>query len=248
VTEDPRRRFTATAEDYRNYRPTYPSALLDFILSTASLSRGARIADVGCGTGIASRLLARRGYEVVGIDANEAMLQQARTEPVCRYVRAEATATGLRSGAVDLVTVAQAFHWFPVEPTLAEFRRILGHAGACAVFWNRRASSPFMDAYDSILRSHVEGFGKIPRPEEASKKLSACSMVQDSAEGSFPHVQRLDLPALLGRAHSSSYVVHEVSDRDSLDGELRRLFETYREEDGAVSFAYTAAALVFRIA
>jgi SAM-dependent methyltransferase len=73
---DARDRFAATADLYERWRPTYPDALVDWL--TAGLAPGSTVADLGCGTGIFSRLLAARGLHVIGIDPNETMLDKAR--------------------------------------------------------------------------------------------------------------------------------------------------------------------------
>ena len=72
-TIDPRARFSGAAAGYARHRPSYPSAIVDGILATAGVGPGDVIADVGCGTGILTRLLAERGQDVVGIDPNESM-------------------------------------------------------------------------------------------------------------------------------------------------------------------------------
>src|SRR4051794_5837957 len=77
---DPKERFSATAAIYGQYRPSYPAELFDWLERVTGIVPPARIADVGCGTGIATRQLAARGYDVVGVDPNEDMLARARAE------------------------------------------------------------------------------------------------------------------------------------------------------------------------
>src|SRR5262245_8336889 len=113
---DPRERFSGNAAGYAQYRPSYPPAIVDGILAAAGVSPGDPVADVGCGTGIFTRLLAERATVVTGIDPNEPMLAEARAAGgSATYVRGEAEATGLPDQSVALVTVAQAFHWFDVD-------------------------------------------------------------------------------------------------------------------------------------
>src|SRR6185295_10044902 len=110
---DSRDRFSATVDLYKKYRPSYPPALIDWLLEVGQLAPGDRVADLGCGTGISTRLLAARGLDVVGIDPNEDMLASARAEGgVATYQRGEAVATGLANASVKMATAAQAFHWF----------------------------------------------------------------------------------------------------------------------------------------
>ena len=168
---DSRERFSAAADLYHRYRPSYPDALVDWIERTAGLLPPARVADVGCGTGISTRLIAARGFDVTGIDPNEAMLAHARAAGGARYRRGTATETGLGDRSVDLVTVAQAFHWFDVPAALAEFRRILAGPGWCAAFWNLRAAAPFMDDYDRLLRAQSSQYEVLRRVDELEWEL-----------------------------------------------------------------------------
>ena len=78
MTLDARERFSGLAGLYDRHRPSYPAALLDWIVTSAGLAPGDPVADIGCGTGIATRLLAERGFDVVGVDPNQAMLAEAR--------------------------------------------------------------------------------------------------------------------------------------------------------------------------
>jgi SAM-dependent methyltransferase len=245
---DSRQRFTDAAGLYARYRPDYPSALFDWLLATTALGPGARVADLGCGTGIASRQLAARGLRVVGIEPNAAMLAQARAEGGgVRYVRAEATATGLRGGAVDLGTAAQAFHWFPVAETLAELRRVLRPGGWAAAFWNVRAGGLFNQEYDALLHAFSVEYGALRRHEETTEELGARPEVESARAAEFAHRQVFDLEGLRGRAWSSSYVVHGVDDRAGFDRALARLFDRH-QRDGAVSFGYRTEVLAFRLA
>jgi SAM-dependent methyltransferase len=243
---DSRDRFSATAGLYDKHRPSYPSDLIDWIVATSGLAAGAAIADVGCGTGISTRLLASRGFDVVGLDPNEAMLAQARASGGARYLHGEAAATGLPAGAVALVTVAQAFHWFDLAASLAEFARVLVPGGWCAVFWNVRAlTSAFMAEYDALLRRHSREYGIVERPEQTAARLRSSDRVRDLREADFEYAQRFDEASFLGRVFSSSYVAHGVPDRPAFEGALRELFQRH-ERGGAVEFQYRSPGLCFR--
>jgi ubiquinone/menaquinone biosynthesis C-methylase UbiE len=245
VASDPRTRFSAAAGDYQRGRPTYPDALVDWILEAAGLQAPSRIADVGCGTGISTRLFAARGHEVIGIDPNEAMLARAQADGGARYVRGEAAATGLRDASVDLVTVAQAFHWFEIPVALEEFRRILRPGGSCAAFWNLRGNTPFLDAYDALLRAYSTEYHVLTSHEATLAALRVSPDVADLREAEFGHVQVLDHATLMNRVNSSSYVVHGVPDRAAFERALEELFARH-EKDGCIDFVYRTVALVWR--
>jgi SAM-dependent methyltransferase len=245
---DARRRFSATAPDYARHRPSYPPALIDWILAGARLPAAARVADLGCGTGISARLFAARGLRVVGIDPNPMMLERAVAAgggPA--YVRAEAAATGLVDGSVGLVIAAQAFHWFELAPTLAEIGRILAPGGRCAAFWNLRAPGGFNDAYEALLHAWSPEYRELAKGPDTIAALRASPPVAEAEQAEFTHEQPLDLEGFLGRVRSSSYVAHGVADRAGFERELRALFA--REQRGGVlALRYVARALLFRVA
>jgi SAM-dependent methyltransferase len=244
---DSRDRFDAAADAYHRCRPSYPAALFDWLLATTGLGPGAAVADVGCGTGISTRLLAERGLDVVGVDPSEPMLDRARQAGGARYQRGEAAATGLPDGAFDLVSVGQAFHWFDLPAALREFARILRPRGWCAAFWNvRHLAGPFMEEYDRLLRTHSAEYEVLAKPAATSEAIRSAPGVVDLREEEFGNGQRLDGPGLLGRANSSSYVIHGVRDRAAFDEELLRLFGRH-QRDGAVEFRYRTVALAWRI-
>jgi hypothetical protein len=94
--------------------------------------------------------------------------------------------------SADLVTVAQAFHWFEVGAALAEIRRILRPGGACAAFWNLRddGASPFLAAYQALLLRHSTEYEALEKAEPTSARILAAAAVRDAREAEFPHVQQ----------------------------------------------------------
>jgi SAM-dependent methyltransferase len=244
---DSRERFSAAAGLYDRFRPSYPRELVDWIVASSRLEPGALVADVGCGTGISTRLFADRGFDVVGIDPNEAMLSRARSAGGARYVSGEAVATGLSDHSIDLVTVAQAFHWFDVAGALEEFRRVLKVSGCCAAFWNARSTeTAFMTEYDAVLRRHSREYAILESHEGTLARIEGSEGVVDRRRAEFPHSQRLDREAFLGRVFSSSYVVHGVADRGALEAALGELFEKHHS-GGVVEFRYRSVGLCFRL-
>jgi len=245
---DPKRRFSAAADDYHKHRPSYPAALVDWLLQEASVPEGGRIADVGCGTGIATRLLAARGRELVGVDPNPEMLAFARgAGGGPRYVQGEAAATGLPAASFDLVTAAQALHWIAFPEFAAEARRILKPTGFAAAFWNLRARGAFLDEYESLLRAQSPEYSRVPRAGDAIEAIRASPDVAALREAEFGNSQELDREGFFGRAHSSSYVVHGLGDRDAFDAALAALFERHQRK-GRVTLRYRCVAFLMRLA
>lgn len=244
--KDPKARFSETADAYGKYRPSYPPALVDWVLRTAGVQPPAWIGDVGCGTGISTRLFAGRGLRVVGIDPNEEMLRLAAARSG-RFLRAEAARTALRAASLDLVVSGQAFHWFDLATVMPELKRVLKPGGTVAAFWNRRTSTPFLDEYERLLRTHSTEYGGIPGPRETLPRIKASPYVADLSEAEFANSQEFDLDGVIGRARSSSYVIHGVSDLTAFERALAAAFERH-QAGGKVTFAYRSVVLAWRFA
>lgn len=124
--------FSSAASAYARFRPRYPDALFDWLLSQVPSLDCAW--DCGTGSGQAATTLAERFALVVATDASVAQLAQADAHPRVRYVACTAEHAPLRAGAVSLVTVAQALHWFDTDRFFAEARRALVRGGVIAAW------------------------------------------------------------------------------------------------------------------
>jgi SAM-dependent methyltransferase len=154
--------FSGHAADYAKYRPNYPPALFDWLATLVRTHESAW--DVGTGSGQAALELARRFERVVATDAAETQLASATPHErvIYRVMPAEHADLGDRS--VDLVTVAQAIHWFDVERFYDEVRRVLKPGGVIAA-WTYAGTrvTPQIDAL--VRRYYVETVGQYWPPE-----------------------------------------------------------------------------------
>lgn len=124
--------FSRQAADYAQYRPRYPDALFAYL---ASVTPGHTLAwDCATGNGQAALSLASHFEQVVATDANEAQIANASPHPRIRYSMARAERTELEARSVDLVTVAQAIHWFDLDGFYAEAKRVLRPGGVLAAW------------------------------------------------------------------------------------------------------------------
>jgi SAM-dependent methyltransferase len=131
--------FASGAERYERGRPGYPGRLIEALEDLDVLGPGRRVVDLAAGTGKLSRQLLATGADCVALEPSAAMRAVCRRAvPGLAVLGAVAEALPLRRGWVDLVTVAQAFHWFRPGDALAELHRVLRPGGVLALVWNER--------------------------------------------------------------------------------------------------------------
>ena len=144
-SDHPAAHFGAVAADYARHRPTYPDALFDWLASVAP-ARGHAL-DCGTGNGQAAVALAERFARVTATDLSEGQLAQAIAHPRVTYRAAPAESSGVADGSCDLVTVAQALHWFDLVAFGREVRRVLAPNGVVAAWsYGLFACEPAIDA------------------------------------------------------------------------------------------------------
>jgi SAM-dependent methyltransferase len=131
--------FGSAAADYERARPSYPPDSIDLLRRETGIAAGVRVLDLAAGTGKLTRLLAGTGADVVAVEPVEGMRHQlSEVLPEIEVLDGTAEAIPLDAGSVDVVTVAQAFHWFKYDEALAEIRRVLRPGGSLAILFNRR--------------------------------------------------------------------------------------------------------------
>ncbi|MDH3634158.1 MAG: class I SAM-dependent methyltransferase [Gammaproteobacteria bacterium] len=240
---DSTRRFSDRVEAYIKFRPGYPPALVSTLLEKTGLDADAVVADVGSGTGIFTRQLLDQGLRVNAVEPNANMRRAAEAllseYPKFISIDAPAEHTGLADNSIDLVTAAQAFHWFNNEATKAELERILKPGGKLALIWNKRKiSQPFQQAYLGILNEYAPEYGKVNHMNLSEDDIAYYFADANMELLHFDSNQRLDFAGLMGRLKSASYCPAEDSPQYiPLVTELVALFDQYAA-DGVVDFEY----------
>jgi SAM-dependent methyltransferase len=146
--------FSQRAKQYATYRPHYPAALFQYL---AGLTSNHELAlDCGTGNGQAAVELAKHFTRVVATDPSSAQIQNATTRRNIEYRIARADQSGLPSHSIDLVTAAQALHWFDAPSFFAEAKRVLKPDGAIAV-WGY--GDPILDT--SPLQKLLHDFNRV---------------------------------------------------------------------------------------
>ncbi|MFQ6006137.1 MAG: class I SAM-dependent methyltransferase, partial [Woeseia sp.] len=114
--------------------------------------------DCATGNGQAARALAPHFERVIATDASEAQIRAARSDPKIDFRVAKAEQSGLDDDSTDLITVAQALHWFDITSFFDEVQRVLVSGGVLAV-WSYRncVVNPDCDALINELYAGVVG-------------------------------------------------------------------------------------------
>jgi SAM-dependent methyltransferase len=241
---DPTLRFSDRAGDYVRGRPGYPPALLDLLQERCGLSPASHVADVGSGTGVLTEMLLTRAARVYAVEPNAEMARAAEerlgSHPGFRSVRGRGEATTLPDAAVDLVTVAQALHWFDAPAARRELARILRAHGFVAVVWNarRRDSTPFLRGYEALLERWGTDYRTVGRAGGEEDAVRALFGESGYDRAQLTCLQPLDRETLRARLLSSSYVpAADDPRRPPMLEELEALFAAH-QQDGRVTIEY----------
>jgi len=204
------RGFTDVADDYERGRPGYSPEVVDAIRRALDLADGARVADVGAGTGKLTRALAAGGFDVVAVEPLAGLRDRLRAElPGIEALDGTAEALPLADASDDAVVCADAFHWFDGPRAVAELARVIRPGGGLALLWNLEGEWDDPPPWQPELQALVEGI----RPEHPSftGDQGRGAVVDSPAFGELAltevrRVHETDPERLLAQIASMSYV------------------------------------------
>jgi ubiquinone/menaquinone biosynthesis C-methylase UbiE len=249
---DPTERFSDRVETYAKYRPGYPDDLVRLLRTL--VAPPATVADIGSGTGILTRQLLNNHYHLHAVEPNEPMRREAERTlsgwPSFDSVRGTAEATTLADRSVDLITCAQAFHWFDRVKTKLEFSRILKVSGMTAILWNERleGASAVNQAYENLLQEMVPEYQNVSHRRVAAEEIRTFFAPGDVQLWTFANQQTLDQEAFLGRLISSSYVpnIGRPGHLEIIEA-AQKIFDAHQVE-GKITFDYETKVYIGRFA
>ena len=149
--------FSGHAADYAANRPTYPEAMFEHLAKLVPERH--RAWDCATGNGQAAVALARWFDEVAATDASISQLENAQPDPRVTYRPAAAENSELESDSVDLITVAQALHWFDFDRFYAEVKRVGKEGGVLAV-WTYELAQVSPEVDELIKEFYKRAIGK----------------------------------------------------------------------------------------
>lgn len=241
----PTTRFGNRVANYVRFRPNYPPAVIELLARHARLTPHSLIADIGSGTGLLAAAFLGQGYTVIGVEPNREMREAGDTllagYPNFRSVPAQAEATTLPDGAVDLIVAGQAFHWFDVPETRREWLRILKPNHLAALIWNERnpEASAFVRETEALIDTYAAALDPDGAIREGGRDRIPALFVHAPVHlDEFPHIQQLDLEGLLGRVASCSYIPDEADPHyPEMSVELAQVFDRH-QQNGRVTLHY----------
>lgn len=246
-SRDTVQRFTDRVAFYVRYRPHYPRTLVEHLAREGVLAEDSAVADIGSGPGFLSEVFLCHGCTVYGVEPNAAMRAAAESllavYPRFHSVEGTAEATGLPDASVDWVVAGQAFHFFDPVAARAEFLRILRGRRYAAVCWNERDpdGSPFMVAYDALLRRHVPDYKDLSR-HVGKVNYEALFGHSDYRYDTVANERPFDREGVTDRLRAASYAPQPGEPGHAeLVADLNALFDQH-QQDGQVAFTYVTKA------
>ena len=226
-------KFTGIANLYSKFRPTYPMELIDWLFEK---THAETVADIGAGTGIFTKCLTVKSWNITAVEPNDDMRSKLDIAGV-EVVKGTAENTNLQNNSVELITAAQAFHWFDGDGFKKECGRILKPTGSVAIIYNERRGAEFLEERNAVFKEYC-GIAHVDHLATESVKAGE----EELKKGFFSQIEtfviennrKMDLGSYIGRELSCSYALKENHERFAEFKEaLTGLFEKY-QKDGLV--------------
>lgn len=219
------RSFETVAADYERHRPEYPADALCWAADQIGLSDGARVLDVGAGTGKLTRGLVALGFEVVAVEPGGPMLDQLRRAvPAAETLEAPAESIPLPDASVGAGFAGQAFHWFDPARALPELHRVIEPGGGLALLWN------WWDERDALQHElgPIVGFGG--HQPFRNDELPGGPWFRELGRTVVESVEESSPESLVAHlATTSMFVTMEAQERARLLGDARAIAVRYGE-------------------
>jgi SAM-dependent methyltransferase len=257
---DRRWSFDANAERYHAWRPGYPGRLYQILEDVCGLAPGAKVLEIGPGTGQATRELLARGAEVLAVEMGARLAARLRDDLGCfpglTVIEGDVESVRLSAAAFDLAVCATALHWMNAATALPKIAAALRPGGWLAVWWtvfgDPARTSPLRARLNPMLQARfpAEPDGSRPRPLQTDARVAELT-----AGGWFSHVEAEQLrwrprftPAELAGLFSTFPHIAELptADRDAVLDEIADLAAQHTDADGKVTENYVVAIYLAR--
>lgn len=233
------RSFETVAADYERHRPEYPQAALRWAAERLRLGPGARVLDVGAGTGKLTRGLVAAGFDVIAVEPGSPMLEQLRLAvPDVEALGGSAESIPLADESVAAAFAGQAYHWFDRERALPELHRVSRAGGGLALLWN------WWDERDPLQAELGELVGYAGHEPYRNEELPGEPWFREVGRTAVESVHESSPEGLVGYlSTASAFLVAEPVERDETLRAVREIAERYGER-----FAFPRLTYVFAFA
>jgi SAM-dependent methyltransferase len=223
--------FSRVVDAYERGRPEYPLEAVEFLIRNLQINKSSTVLDLGAGTGKFSRLLKPVVSKIIAVEPVESMrLKFNSLLPEIQILNGTAESIPLPDKSVDVVIVAQAFHWFNGPKALQEIYRVLKPSGKIGLIWNVRDESfDWVARLTKIIDPHEGG---APRYKTMNWKKSFDETVHFSKLQlkQFSYVQVGAIETIIDRVGSISFIsCLPEKKRNEVLNQVRKLIETHPE-------------------
>ena len=226
---DPKTAFSSKAANYDKYRWDYPPAAIEAIVEITQLSASSSLADLGAGTGMLAKHFVDKVKRVYAVEPNVEMRQimtgslgNIRSISVMDGCAEE---TNLPDESVDIITVAQAIHWFDPQASRKEMLRILKNNGWLAVLKNCRTDKELTMQTESLMTEAYGADFSATRKRPKEKPLQFYFGSDHFQKMTFPFQFQQDWEGYMGAIQSASFMPDESHPRfKKLEEEARKVF------------------------
>jgi ubiquinone/menaquinone biosynthesis C-methylase UbiE len=237
--------FGVVAQTYDNVRPSYPVAAVDWAFE--GIQMAVDVVDLGAGTGKLTSQLAALGHRVQAVEPDSQMLRVLTEKlPTVKGTVGTGEATTLPDHSVDVVTVAQAFHWMDEAASFAEFRRILRPGGRVVLIWNDRDST--RSSWNKTLSAMLQSIGENTTAHRMTGVAPTTVTGFSTVETFRIEWSRTTTPeGLLDLVRSRSYIIAlDETRRNDFLQQVRTLIDTHPDLAGKSEFDLPYLTSAFR--
>ena len=226
------RGFGAGAAAYEAARPGYPDEAMAVLVEQLGLRPGLRVLDLAAGTGKLTRRFVEHEASVLAVEPVPGMRDQlAAVLPAVEVLEGTAESIPVPDASVDLVSVAQAFHWFDAPAALAEIARVLRPGGGLALLWNERdETTPWVAEMSRLIRWHERTVSRYQHVDWA-EVVASSGRFTPLQEVVIHWRQSMTRELLAERVRSISYIAAmPVAERERLAAEVVELVRRLPDE------------------
>jgi SAM-dependent methyltransferase len=199
--------FETAAADYEAARPGYPGDAIYWLVEQLRLDDATTLLDLAAGTGKLTRLLSPLVGRTIAVEPVKAMRDKLHEVlPHAEVLEGTAESLPVDGGAVDAVTVAQAFHWFDAERAAAEIARVLKPEGRVALVWNRRDLHDPVQAGLERIVSRYRADTPSHRTSAWREQVEGTGLLRVVASKEIPFTHELSREGLVARVVSISFI------------------------------------------